>query len=117
YCNKIYTFNIMYILCLVAFILIGASLFTLFKCDNCGYYRASLNRKQLLIYNDIIYERKNIAIQGLILGLIIAFIFIYFSHKTLNPFACGCSFAAIILFIQYLYYMLYPKSDYMILHL
>lgn len=107
----------MYVLCIVAFIFIGASLYTLFGCDHCKNYKANLNEEQLIIYHKISQERRNIAVQGLILGLFLAFIFMYLTHKTFNPLACGCSFAAVVLFVQYLYYMLYPKSDYMILHI
>ncbi len=68
------------------------------------------------IYIKISNERRNIYLQGLILGIIIS----YFILKLLNIkilYHKVTFFLAITLSVSVLYYFLIPKSDYMLNHL
>lgn len=100
--------------CLVASLFIGASLYTMFTCEQChpfSTYKQSLKPNQLALYQIVAKERMNKAMYGLLFGVILAFLFLFFFRKTLNPFANGCAFATITLGTQYLYYILSPKMS------
>ena len=116
-----------YGLCLIAFMFIGASIFTILTCHKCepfNTYIKSLDSKQQIIYTSIVEERRNVYIYGAILGAILACIFLFF--VTLKPqsqsrnkqtfFSIAIAFSAIALLTQYIFYMLYPKQ-YMLPHL
>ena len=68
------------------------------------------------VYEKIIIERRNQYIHGLILGIIVSFIFSY-NFKISNRFLKITSFLAITLSVAVFYYTLMPKSDYMLNHL
>jgi hypothetical protein len=80
-----------------------------------------LNDKQKLTYENIIKERKNIYYIGYILGLILSFIIIFIIKKInknkLNNTSLVCLVGSITFITNYLFYILYPKTDYMLLHL
>jgi len=107
-------------LCLVAFMFVGASLYTMLNCTKCPPFTSyfdSLDNKQKYLYLSIVEERKKLAMWGLMLGLLLAFFYLFFMKNKINIFMNGCAFAGIVLLTQYLFYMLYPKTDYMVLHL
>lgn len=100
--------------CLIAFALIAASLYTMFVCESCPpfiNYMKSLKPEQQELYAMIVDERKKIAMYGLALGVILGFVYLYFYKKSFNPFINGCTFVAIVLMTQYLFYMLMPKQS------
>ena len=68
------------------------------------------------IYGKIVAERRNIYFQGLILGLLVAY-FCALKIRFENTFHRITFFLAISLSITVLYYLLMPKSDYMLNHL
>ncbi len=100
--------------CLLSFLFIGASLYTMFTCETCTpfiEYRKSLTPEQIQMYQNISRERVNLASQGLILGIILSFFYLYFYKDTFNIFVNSCAFTGIVLLTQYLYYMLMPKMS------
>jgi len=103
--------------CVVAAIFLGASIYTIITCKQCSpfiEYEKSLNSEQKVLYTQIVEERQKIYLTGLILGTILAFAYLYFNKLDLNPLKHSCIFVAIALVTQYMYYMLYPKSAYMV---
>ena len=64
------------------------------------------------IYQDVSYERMTIYIQGMVLGLVLGLIYLNYAKQTKVNRAC--TFTVIILGINYLYYILMPKSRYMV---
>ena len=86
--------------------------------DKKPFYQ-TLTPELITRYENIIEERRDIYIRGYIWGLILALVMIFYGkhYKKMN-FASGiCIGAGITLLVNYLYYMLYPKSDTMIIHL
>jgi uncharacterized protein YacL len=75
-----------------------------------------LDKEQLEIYRKITKERLMLYIQGLVLGLIFALLFMAVSQKVDNIYKC-CGTGFIIAIVAILYYHLMPKSDWMVLHL
>ena len=70
-------------------------------------------------YEGIIKERREIYIRGYIWGLLLALVAIFYgkTSKNLKISSTVCIGAGITLLVNYLYYMLHPKSDSMIIHL
>tara|TARA_B110000037_G_C17088422_1_gene492964 strand:- start:1476 stop:1928 length:453 start_codon:yes stop_codon:yes gene_type:complete len=77
-----------------------------------------LSDEEINIYKNIINERRNIYFMGLCLGVILSIIYILFLCKIKNniwfKIICGI---AITMTVNYFFYILYPKSQYMIQHL
>lgn len=110
--------------CVVATIFIVAMIFTMYgsdKTNSINNFRRILTHQQNVIYDKIANERRRIYFIGFALGLLASFIFLLWNHSTgtrkLNRFSTICVVGAITLTINYFYYMLTPKSDWMILHI
>jgi len=69
--------------------------------------------KEQIIYQEITNKRCNIYYTGLLLGVVIACIFLYLTKST-NYYYKLFSAIAITFFINYFYYILYPKPLYML---
>lgn len=111
--------------CVIAIIFFIANLYTVLSCSNNKKdkqeFKDVLNIKQQEIYENIINERKNIYFMGYGLGIIISIMSYFVSKKILkmrfNNISLVCFVGAITFVTNYLFYILYPKSDYMLLHL
>ncbi len=68
------------------------------------------------IYGNIVVERRNQYVQGLLLGALIAY-FVLLLVKVSNRFHKMSIFVTITLMTGVVYYFLMPKSDYMLNHL
>jgi len=75
---------------------------------------ATLDNKQEHIYLKVVEERLNIYVTGLVLGLIVGFTYLSMSK---NSVVRTCVFTTLVLAISIVYYMMIPKSTYMIKHL
>jgi uncharacterized membrane protein YkgB len=84
-----------------------------------NYYK-TLSQNEILRYENIVNERRNIYFQGYALGLIMSFILLALNYNNKNGLSNNsmvCVVGAVTLTVNYFYYMLAPKSDYMVLHL
>lgn len=113
-------------ICVIAIFLMITMLIRTFTFGNkteLQSFRDTLNEKQILTYNNIIDERKTIYYTGTLLGFVLTGIFLIWSKffKKNSSFKCSwinaCVAVVIMSFVTYFYYMLVPKTDYMILHL
>lgn len=103
--------------CLLASMLFGSMLYTMFsygKHDLFKNFNNLLNEEQKLIYKKIMKERMRLYLEGLLIGLLLGFIYLQYSKKSIYS---ACVFASIILGVNNLYYLLHPKSAYMLTHL
>ena len=112
--------------CAIATIFIVAMIFTMYGSDKTNAiqnFTRLLTPKQVAIYQKITNERRHIYFVGFSLGLIASFIFLAWNHtsragsRRLNRTSTVCIVGAITLTVNYFYYMLVPKSDWMILHI
>lgn len=103
--------------CFLAAGLIGTSLYTMLSCSDCQALNQTFDLKQRAIYQGIVNERKSLALQGFLLGLVLSALYLYFMGLSLDPFVNGCIYATITLGVQAFYYLLTPKSTYMVQHL
>ena len=79
-------------------------------------YRSKLNAQQREAYDRIAKERLNISIQGYGLGFFLSMLIIYFYKKQLKSTSLVCLVLATSFLTNYFYYMLSPKSDWMLNH-
>jgi hypothetical protein len=85
------------------------------------HYKASLSSDLQKRYEKITTERKNISYQGYALGVILSLGIIYFNvnikHQKMNTTSLVCTVLATAFVTNYFYYILSPKSDWMLDHL
>jgi len=111
--------------CLFAFALLGGSLIYVFpnKGDKSAIqFMNILSDDKKQIYQNIAMERFKIYTIGGLFGILLAFLYLWILKNKKTPWFHNdsmkiCSFVAIILATQVIFYLLYPKSDYMIYHL
>lgn len=78
----------------------------------------TLNKEQKVIYSEIVNERFKYAIQGKILGILLACIYLYLAYKLDTPRGTMVCMSVVILVItQTLFYKIMPKSKWMLNHL
>ena len=85
-------------------------------------YLKLLDNRQKDIYNKIKIERANIAMSGYGAGLLLSLLLIvlnYISSRkhSLSTTSMACLTGAVTFSVQYFYYILSPKTDFMVLHL
>ena len=115
------------ITCFVATVFLIANIYTMF-CIGCedskNNFIKLLNKKQNTIYKNIIKERRDIYFKGYGIGLFLSFIFIVIyrnllsnKNRKISIWVIVCLVGAITLTSNYLFYILSPKTTYMIEHL
>jgi hypothetical protein len=84
-------------------------------------YKNQLPRELQEKYEKITNERKKIYYEGYILGFVLAilllFINIYMLNKKISTLTMICIIVSISFVTNYFYYMLHPKSDWMLNHI
>lgn len=111
--------------CIIALVFLIANIYTILSCANDKEIKQKflnvLNEEQKNTYTKIIDERKYIYYSGYGLGILLSFIGYFllkkFTKIKLNKISLICFVGSITFITNYLFYILYPKSDYMLLHL
>ena len=83
------------------------------------YYK-NLSNDAKQAYENIINERMKIYNQGYILGFFISLLFLYYNknvkQEKLTVYQTICIILAVMFTVNYFYYILSPKSDWMLNH-
>ena len=113
--------------CMFASIFLIANIYMMFSCvndTNKSEFKKTLTNEQKAIYENIISERKNIYYGGFILGIALSLLALYIGDnlffidkKNKATLPKVCTVATITFITNYFFYILYPKTDYMLLHL
>ena len=101
--------------CLLASGLFAAMLMVMLnpnKTDIIKRFQATLDENQNKIYMEIVKERLNIYLVGLTLGLILGFL--YLQYNTSKVVSRACVFTVLVLFTTNVFYLIVPKSKYML---
>lgn len=113
-----------YTSCILSVAFITAMMFIIFNVESVELkknFMKLLDKKQIEIYENIIKERQKIYIQGYIIGLIVAILLLLLlKSKNLNgknTFYVITFVFSVVFIINYFYYILTPKSTYMIEHI
>jgi hypothetical protein len=112
----------------IAIIFIFASIYLAFNVDKTNISNAflsTLSEQQQKKYKNITEERKNIYFNGFIIGFIISLFLVILNaflpskalFKLTNKYQVASFTAGTTLLSTYFYYILAPKSDYMVMHL
>jgi hypothetical protein len=101
----------------IGFALLGGSFATASVSEKQhDVLRRVLSPELDLIYNKIANERRNLYIQGILIGVVLSAILLYHANIK-NKYFKVSAFFAITLTVTVFYYLLMPKSDYMLNHL
>jgi hypothetical protein len=87
-----------------------------YSSDKLDKFMGLLTADQQTVYKEISRERMHIYLMGLVLGLLLGFIYLYHGGKSAG-LARTCGFVFITMATTYLFYLLYPKSKYMLSYL
>ena len=107
------------LVCAAAAAFFGGMLFVSlnpYSKDKLDKFMGLLTADQQTLYREISRERMHIYLMGLVLGLLLGFIYLYHGAKT-TGLARTCGFVFITMATTYLFYLLYPKSKYMLSYL
>lgn len=85
------------------------------KSEIVQKYKATLPMELQERYENITTERRNISYQGYGLGVLLSLVILSFRGK-MNTFSLVCTVMATCFLTNYFYYMLSPKSDWMLNH-
>jgi hypothetical protein len=85
------------------------------KSDIVNKYKATLPLELQQRYEKITEERRRISYQGYSLGFLLSLVILYFRRK-MNTISLVCTVMATCFLTNYFYYMLSPKSDWMLNH-
>jgi hypothetical protein len=80
-----------------------------------SHYKGKMSPDLQDRYDKIAKERMLISVQGYALGVILS-LFIIFYRGIKNPYSLVCTVMATCLLTNYFYYMLHPKSDWVLNH-
>jgi len=90
------------------------------KSEIVKHYKSSLSSDLQKRYEKITKERTNISYQGYALGVILSLGIIFYNvkvkHLKMNTTSLVCTVIATSFITNYFYYMLSPKSDWMLNH-
>ena len=111
--------------CMFASVFLIANIYMMFSCvndTNKSEFKKTLTNEQKAIYENIISERKNIYYGGFILGIALSLIALYIGEnylffidkKNKATLPKVCTVATITFITNYFFYILYPKTDYML---
>ena len=108
--------------CLISIVFIVSTIYFTLSVNKQGIhsnYIKILTEEQLIKYKNIVEERKNISLKGYLFGLLLSITLILLNYNLLklDIKLTTCLVGAITFLTHYFYYILSPKSDWMILHL
>jgi len=101
--------------CLIATGLFTSMLYVMLNPNKDKVHRdfeALLDDSQRELYQTIVRERMNLYVQGLVLGLVLGFV--YLNYISTPDTQSACVFTIIVLGVNHLYYGVMPKSAYML---
>ncbi len=110
--------------CILAGAFIAASVFVCFRVDKKmlkNPLMKLLNRENQTRYIALTNERRNIYLKGFALGFVISVVSLVLLNKNkmfkLTKLTNICFILAVSFTVNYFFYILHPKSDYMVNHL
>ena len=80
-------------------------------------FQSTLDHDQNTRYEHIALHRRNLYLQGLILGVIVACLVVGVVMRVAplsNDMSYGCLAVVVLFVVEFLYYMLSPKGEYMV---
>ena len=107
------------ITCLLASGFMGAMIYSFLSINKnklINDFSNTLNLEQKQRYSKIRDERLRLYMEGYLIGLVVSLLII-FKLNNVSKYERVCLFVVIAIGINIVYYLAYPKSDYMLKHL
>ena len=103
-------------ICSAAIVILLSSVFMMFLKDHNLFlkFMNTLNKDQKEIYNKIIKERLSLYFGGMLLGIFLGLLYLFYNKKSERSI---CIFIVIVFVTKMIVYKGYPKSTYMLYHL
>lgn len=103
-------------ICSAAVVILLSSVFMMFLKDKNLFIRFmnTLDDKQKQIYERIIRERLLLYFGGMLLGIFLGLLYLYYNKKSERSI---CIFIVIVFLTKMIFYKGFPKSTYMLYHL
>ena len=103
-------------ICSAAIVILLSSIFMMFLKDNNLFFKFmnTLDDKQKEIYKRIIRERFLLYFGGMLLGIFLGLLYLFYSKKSERSI---CIFIVIVFLTKMVVYKGFPKSTYMLYHL
>ena len=103
-------------ICSAAIVILLSSIFMMFLKDNNLFlkFMNTLNDKQKEIYKRIIQERFLLYFGGMLLGIFLGLLYLFYNKKSERSI---CIFILIVFITKMIVYKGFPKSTYMLYHL
>ena len=103
-------------ICSAAIVILLSSVFMMFLKDHNLFlkFMNTLNKDQKEIYNKIIKERLSLYFGGMLLGIFLGLLYLFYNKKSERSI---CIFIVIVFITKMIVYKGYPKSTYMLYHL
>ena len=103
-------------ICSAAIVILLSSIFMMFLKDNNLFlkFMNTLNDKQKEIYKRIIQERFLLYFGGMLLGIFLGLLYLFYNKKSKRSI---CIFILIVFITKMIVYKGFPKSTYMLYHL
>ena len=112
------------ITCFVAFLIIFSKMVMMYmvsRDSNISNYEQNFSPELKVLYKKIVNERMNIYMQGYTLGLVLSILTIVYltqvAKQSMSGVSMVCLAITISFFVSYFYYMLSPKSNWMLHHI
>ena len=106
--------------CFLSAAFIGASIYMMISDKSTPEFKNmynSLTKEKREAYNKIKKERLLIWVKASVIAIFVSILFAYYrSSSSGSPFNISCLTTLIFYGVQYLVYMMHPKSDYMLNH-
>jgi hypothetical protein len=110
--------------CYIAIVFFIANLYVCFTADKTerkNKLYETLSLEGINRYERIVKERRDIYLKGYAFGFVISLLFLYgvagIKRTSMINAGLVCIVGAITLICNYLFYIIHPKSDYMVIHL
>jgi hypothetical protein len=103
-------------ICSAAIVILISSVFMMFLKDHNLFFKFmnTLNKEQKEIYHKIIKERLSLYFGGMLLGIFLGLLYLFYNKKSERSI---CIFIVIVFITKMIVYKGYPKSTYMLYHL
>jgi uncharacterized protein YacL len=107
------------ITCILGLGLVAANLYTMMTPEEeVNQIRKMLDKEAVEAYERIIMERMKIYVQGMVLGLVLAYVIFNSTRNIIISQTCRiCLFVLVTLSVNMIYYKLMPKSEWMLSYL
>ena len=108
-------------LCAIAFVFLATSIASPFVASSKHHlhhkFQRTLSDDQNRRYERIVQHRRNLYLQGLVLGVLMACLVVGVVMQVApmsNEVSYGCLAVVVLFVVEFLYYMLSPKGEYMV---